>query len=110
MSEDDDRIEGLRTRVVRVIREHTGLHERFALPIAAEIIETFWREVEGERVYVPTRDPELPRKVVAEFNGRNRDELCAKHGISRSTFYVYLARSRTARPATPSTQRDEFSL
>lgn len=108
----DDKLEGLRLQILRVIRERTGLHEQFALPIASEIIQAFWRDVAGERVYVPVRDPDLPRKVVAEFNGSNRDELLAKYDIDRATFYRYLQRARRAkagaRQAAP--RRDEFSL
>lgn len=111
MSDLDDKLESLRTRVVRVIREHTGLHEHLARPIAAEIIATFWQEVAGERVYVPARDPALPDKVRSEFNGCNRTELMKKYEISRSTFYAYIRRERsvpTLRPGSPT--RDEFSF
>lgn len=107
----DAKLEGLRLQVVRVIRERTGLHEQFAVPIAAEIIEAFWREVAGERVYVRVRDPDLARKVLAEFNGSNRDELLAKYEIDRATFYRYLQRARTkTNPALVPPRRDEFSL
>lgn len=120
MTDDADRLEGLRTRVVRLIRERTGLHEQFALPIAAEIIETFRLGVEaeivsalrpefhGERVYVASRDPEIERRVVAEFTGQNRDDLLRKYGISRATFYRYTHNAR-ARRADPQS-KPEFSI
>ena len=122
MSDADIRLALLTTRVVQVIRDRTGLHEQFARPIAVEIIETFRCQVEpdlignllsteygGERVYVPTRDPDLFRKVATEFDGRNRAELCAKYGISRSTFYNFLGRAR-GNKARPGPSNDDFSV
>jgi hypothetical protein len=105
----EDKLEGLRTQVVRMIREQTGLHEQFALPIAAKIIEVFFREVAGERVYVPLRDPDIAEKVIAEFNGKNRDDLLAKYGIDRATFYRYLKRGRL-RPSLSPVRDDQFSI
>lgn len=106
----EDKLEGLRTQVVRMIREQTGLHEQFALPIAAKIIETFFREVAGERVYVPARAAELTAsKLASEFDGTNRDELMAKYEISRTTFYDYIKRARP-KPKPAPARRDEFSI
>lgn len=106
----EDKLEGLRTQVVRMIREQTGLHEQFALPIASKIIETFFREVAGERVYVPARPAEMAAsKIISEFDGTNRDELMAKYGISKTTFYDYLKRSRP-KPNLALPRPDEFSL
>lgn len=123
MSDPADRLADLRVHVLRVIREHTGLHEQFALPIAAKIIEAFRdragdalvaelrKEYIGERVYVPARDPALPDKVRSEFNGSNRDDLMKKYEISRSTFYAYIRRERSVSPARPGgPSRDEFSF
>lgn len=107
----DDKLDGLRAHVVAVIREQTGLKDEFALPIAARIIDVFRREVAGERVYVPVRDPDIAKKVAAEFDGNNRDALLAKYDIDRSTFYRYLQRARDAAPRrAPRTPDDTFTL
>lgn len=94
---DDDRIEGLRTRAVRVVRESTGLHEQFAVRIADAIVEAFRAEFGGERIYLPTRDSARREKVVAQFNGRNRDDLLREFGISKSTFYRFLQMRKASR-------------
>ena len=43
--------------------------------------------------YIPAEDREgRDAAIRAEFNGRNRDDVCRKFGISKSQFYKILSR------------------
>jgi Mor family transcriptional regulator len=56
-------------------------------------------EFGGDALYIAKRNPGArDERVCRDFNGRNRDEVCRRHGISRSTFYEILKRSRAQRP------------
>lgn len=86
----------LRTRIVRVVRESTGLHEQFAVPIADEILDVVERDVDGKTLDRTPRElqEQRDRLVIAAFNGRNRNEVCRSFKISLPTFYRILRRSR----------------
>lgn len=84
---EGDKVEGLRTRIVRVVREHTGLHEKFALPIADQVLDSFREEFAGDHLYINGKDPDRDTKVRTAFNGRNRDEVMKMFNISKATFY-----------------------
>jgi len=44
----------------------------------------------GDSAYICKIDPERSKKIMIEFNGRNRDDVCRRHNISRSQFYSIL--------------------
>ena len=74
-------------------REVTGHAERLARHIYPEITS-------GR--YTSTLSPdELRRRrdsaVLADFNGRNRDDVMRKHHISRRLFYAIIARAHAMR-------------
>jgi Mor family transcriptional regulator len=94
--------EQLLARMVEVIREETGLHERFARPMAEGILRRLGDEFRGERVYLGEDRETVYQQAIAEFNGRNRDAVCAKYGMSRATFYRVLNRGREHAPAADS--------
>ncbi len=53
-------------------------------------------EFGGDAIYIARRNSSARHELVCrDFNGRNRDEVCRRHGISRSTFYELLKRSRS---------------
>lgn len=91
---DDARLQ-MRTRIVRVIRESTGLLEQFAVPIADQVLKVVERDIDGHALNRTEREmqEQRDRLVLADFDGRNRDEVCRKHGISRATFYRILGRA-----------------
>lgn len=90
---DDARLQ-MRTRIVRVIRESTGLLEQFAVPIADQVLDVVVRDVDGQALNRTDREfqEQRDRLVLAAFTGRNRDEVCKTFGISRPTFYRILKR------------------
>ncbi len=90
----DDARTQMRTRIVQVIREHTGLLEQFAVPIAEQVVNVVERDVNGEALSRTARElqEQRDRLVIAEFNGRNRDDVCRKFKISRRTFYRIIGR------------------
>jgi Mor family transcriptional regulator len=62
--------------------------ERFSEAEALEVKLRLSREFGGGEVYVPKIQRDVARDTVRrEFNGRNRKELCARFGLSRSGFY-----------------------
>lgn len=74
-------------------REVTGHAERLARHIYPEI---------ASGRYTSTLSPEELRKrrdtaVLADFNGRNRDDVMRKHHISRRLFYAIIARAHAMR-------------
>jgi Mor family transcriptional regulator len=44
----------------------------------------------GAEVYIPKVDPLRRERVMRKFNGRNRKEVCAEEGLSKSQFYEIL--------------------
>jgi len=72
----------------RSISDTFGLTEAQATEMADAIRRYMQERFGGERVYVHAMSRrELKRRILVEFNGRNRNELCAKYGISRASFY-----------------------
>lgn len=74
----------------RTMRALVG-EESFTESVSAAMEEQIIREFGGGPVYVLKINRDAIRESVRrEFNGRNRRELCRKHGIGRSTFYRML--------------------
>lgn len=62
--------------------------EQFTEAHAIEFKLRVLREYGGGPVYLPKIDRDERREsILREFNGRNRKELCAKYGLSKSQFY-----------------------
>lgn len=77
--------DGVRSTVVRAIRNTCGLSERFASPIADGILKAL-KHTYGDKLYLPNPRPD-PARIRAAYDGTNRDELCKQWRISRATFY-----------------------
>lgn len=91
MSADDDKAAAVRTDITRAIREATGLHERFAVEISDGILHRLQQRWGGDRIYIPSKDRAARDAAIrAAFDGRNHDEVCRRHGISRATLYRIL--------------------
>ena len=90
-----DRRSSLGRRIIGAIKEVTGLPEAQLMPLSDQVVYETLRALEqefaGERIYIsgPPVDPDLPKKVRAEFNGRNLKELMRKYNLGRSTVYRY---------------------
>ena len=89
MSRDADRIEGLRSDLVRAVVEATGMRETMAMPIANSLLTMLQERYAGERLYVPksARDSDMDRVREALEAGMKPKAVCRKFGISRSTLY-----------------------
>lgn len=72
-----------------ILKVETGLHDEFAAMIATALVRGWRKRAGAQRIYIPaptdfeTRDDAIRR----EFNGTNREEVCRRHGISRSRLY-----------------------
>jgi Mor family transcriptional regulator len=88
MSLQQDQLTNLRARVVRIVREATGLHERLALPVAQSICEELARDSGGGELYVPAPDRTARDAAIRrDFRVDNHAEVMRRHGVSRATLY-----------------------
>lgn len=74
-----------------------SLTEEQHLAVVTTMATMLARRISGRYVaHVEDRDAR-DAMVVAAFNGRNRDDVIKKFGISRRLFYAILSRRRAAR-------------
>ena len=68
-----------------------GMADGEAAWVAREVETRVRERYGGRRVYIaaPTRE-ERNAAIRKEYNGRNRDEICRRWGISRTTLYRLL--------------------
>ncbi len=92
MSVDQDNEALIKTRITRVVRERTGLHERLAAPIADEVFDGLCQTFGGERVYFVRSKAARDAAVRAEFDGHNFAAVMRRHNISRATLYRIIGR------------------
>jgi len=87
---ENTRISLIKT-ITRVVREATGLHERFSCEIANSIVDELSKQHGCSDLYIPALPKDARRRqVLADYNGTNIREVCSKHGINRATVYRYL--------------------
>lgn len=103
MSVSRDNEARLKARAIRAACNRVGLAEQSATQIVEEIFDGLFTEFGGERLYF-CREPkaridERDANVLAEFNGRNKQTVCRRYGISERTLYRILhRRSRITSP------------
>lgn len=84
----------LRSDITAVVRNATGLHEHLAMPVADAVIDCLRDRFAGEKLYISRKDPDRDARILAEFNGRNLNEICTKYEIHPATFYRIQNRAR----------------
>ena len=78
----------LQYEVTAIVREEIGMTEHFASQIAEAIVRGLRKRFSAQEVYIPAPSKtERNAAVRREFNGQNRDAICRKFGISRTTLY-----------------------
>jgi hypothetical protein len=89
MSVDADTLSGLRTLIVRQIREQLGLHERLALPLADAIVRSLQRSYGGQQIRIPTQSRVDRYQAIrdAKALGASVDEICTDLAVGRATVY-----------------------
>ncbi len=88
MSLDPDRHAGLRSRIMRIVRQATGLDEQMALPIAESICDELAQEMGAGGPQEPaTGRADRNAAIRREFHGDNHREVMRRYSISRSTMY-----------------------
>lgn len=71
-----------------VVSEEIGFHQMFADQIAQALVTGLRRRLGGQEIYIPAADKVArDERIRAEFNGRNRDEICEREGISKTRLY-----------------------
>lgn len=75
--------------------QHAMRENLFTENCSEQIEKQLMRDFGGQAIYLPKVDSEARRlEILQEFNGRNRKELCAKHGICKAQFYNMLKGDR----------------
>ncbi len=78
----------LLNELTAIVAEEVGYNPRFADQIAQAIVTGLRRRLGGQEIYIPAADKAArDERIRAEFNGRNRDEICAREGISKTRLY-----------------------
>lgn len=78
---------------IRAVLVELGHAEHSARDMARALFGGLQRLRGGMEHYIPAEDREgRDAAIRAEFNGRNRDDVCRKFGISKSQFYKILSR------------------
>ncbi len=95
MSLDPDRHAGLRSRIMRIVRQATGLHEQMALPIAESICGELAQEMDtsGHQESATSREARNAA-IRREFRGDNHREVMRRYRISQSTLYRVVGEKR----------------
>lgn len=80
--------------MIGIVR-HAGLENSFTENLAEQMEQQLYAEYSGQAVYIPKVPSRRAREarrdaVLREFNGRNRKEVCGKHGLSKAQFYRML--------------------
>lgn len=94
MRHGHDPWEALRVDYVRIVQECTGAPPDVSMRAAAELVRAFRVKFGGAEVYVRPPDRYDEAALLREFDGRNIDEVCTKHRISRSTLYRVVGRAQ----------------
>lgn len=71
--------------------QHALGEQSFTENVAEQVEMQIRNEYGGQAVYIAKLDrPARREAVLLDFNGRNRAEVCRKHGIGKAQFYRYL--------------------
>jgi Mor family transcriptional regulator len=86
--EAEDAAVTLHGEITVILQEEIGFNEHFATQFAERILQGIRRRLGGQDLYIPAPDRTARDAAIRrEFNGRNRDEVCRKYGISRTRLY-----------------------
>lgn len=84
----------LQFELTSIVRDEIGMNEHFASQIAEALLRGLRRRMGGQEIYIPAQDLRVrDRAIRAEFNGRNRDELCRRYEVSRTRLYEIVSRT-----------------
>ena len=78
----------LQYEMTAIVREEIGMTEHFASQISAAIVQGLRKRFSAQEIYIPAPSKaERNAAIKRDFNGQNRDEICRRYGVSRSTLY-----------------------
>jgi len=84
---------GLQYELTAIVREEIGFNELFASQIAQALMHGLSKKLGGQDVYIPAPSKsERDNQIKAEFNGRNKEEVCKKFKISPRRLYQIVGR------------------
>lgn len=92
---NEDAALALHYDIVAVICDAFGMEEALANCLAEPITRGLRARVGGQEVYIPAPDKRARDEAIRrEFNGRNLDEVCNRHGVSKSRLYEIVGGTR----------------
>lgn len=87
MSDDLDQLSALRTRIVRAVREHTGMSETLAVPLTNALIQELQASFGGRYIPAPSKHARDQAIRDAAALGQSIDAICRDFGVHRCTVY-----------------------
>ncbi|MFW6021663.1 MAG: Mor transcription activator family protein [Guyparkeria sp.] len=77
-----------------------GIDKDVAGDIARAVLDDLRQELGGDEYYLPK--PSKRAAALADFDGRNHDQVCRKHGIARRTLRAWVRADMVERRASRS--------
>lgn len=78
----------LRAELTDVVEQQLGIKGLQAAVTADQILRGLMARLGGQRIYIPGPSrAERHAAILADFDGSNFKEVCAKHGIGKDTLY-----------------------
>lgn len=92
-AQDEDAGVQLLLALTAAIQDACSLEEQIAAALAEPVAAALRRRYACEELYIPAPDKrERNESIRREFNGRNREEVMRKYGLSRSQLYAIVRR------------------
>ncbi len=78
-------------KVMIEVIQNLGGDTTFTDSLSEQIEQQLYRKLGGQSIYIPQLDRDARRDIILrEFNGRNREEVCTRHNISKRQFYRFI--------------------
>lgn len=87
----------LQDEFAAALLEHVGGDAQAAGKVARQVVDRLVEQWGARTLYVPAQRSLRRASIAEEFNGRNVEDLAARHGVSRSSVYRAVARKKTER-------------
>lgn len=80
---------------IEIVRNEIGMHEALASPFAQALVRGLRRRLGGSELWIPAPSKEERNAAIRrEFNGKNLEEVCRRHGVSSTTVYRVAGQQR----------------
>ena len=93
-AKNEDAAVTLQYEMTAIVQEENGLNEHAASQLAEAIVRGLRRRLGGDNLYIPVLSDRTQRdaSIRHEFNGRNREDVCKKYGVSKTRLYEIVSK------------------